>query len=50
MSYTFKCNKCDYNVESTGEVSVGMQAVLSPYICNDCNIITDVMVGMSGDV
>jgi len=26
---------------STGGVSVGMQAVLSPYIYNDCNIITE---------
>ena len=36
--YTFQCNKCDYNVESAGDESMGMQAVVSPYICNDCNI------------
>ena len=46
--YTFKCNKCGYNVESTGNLSCGMEAALCPYICNDCNIITDTMVGMYG--
>ncbi len=50
MSYIFKCDQCDYNVESTGELSEGMRAVVSPYICNDCKIITDVMVGMYGSM
>tara|TARA_B100000579_G_scaffold223643_1_gene182991 strand:- start:713 stop:1066 length:354 start_codon:yes stop_codon:yes gene_type:complete len=49
MRYRFQCNKCDYNVESAGDESMGMQAVVSPYICNDCNIVTDAMVGMYGD-
>ena len=46
--YTFKCNKCNYCVESSGKLDYGMQYVVSPYICNDCNIITDVIVGMQG--
>jgi len=46
--YTFKCNKCDYDVESTGNLDYGMIAVLRPYICNDCNIVTDVLVGGEG--
>ena len=46
--YTFECNKCNYNVESSGETSSGMHYVVSPYICNDCKIITDVAVGMFG--
>ena len=45
---TFKCNKCGYDVESTGDLSYGMEAVLRPYICNDCNIVTDAIVGMYG--
>ena len=47
-SYTFKCNKCNYSVESSGKLDYGMQFVVSPYVCNDCNIVTDVIVGMQG--
>ena len=46
--YTFKCNKCGYDVESTGDLSYGIESALRPYICNDCNIVTDTMVGMYG--
>ena len=45
---TFKCNKCGYDVDSTGDLSYGMEAVLRPYICNDCNIVTDALVGIQG--
>ena len=48
MRCTFKCNKCGYDVESTGDLSYGMEAVLRPYICNDCNIVTDAIVGRYG--
>ena len=44
--YTFKCNKCGYDVESTGDLDYGFHAVLRPYICNDCNIVTDAIVGI----
>ena len=47
-SCTFKCNKCGYNVVSTGDFDYGMVAVLRPYICNDCNIVTDSLVGIQG--
>ena len=50
MSCTFKCNKCGYDVESAGDLSYGMEAVLHPYICNDCNIVTDAIVGRYGVV
>ncbi len=46
--YTFKCNKCGYDVESTGDLDYGFHAVLRPYICNDCNIVTDAIVGIQG--
>ena len=46
--YTFKCNKCGYDVESSGDFDFGMHAVVRPYICNDCNIVTDVLVGQQG--
>ena len=47
-SCTFKCNKCGYDVESTGDFDFGMVAVVRPYICNDCNIVTDALVGKYG--
>ena len=46
--YIFKCNKCDYWVESCGNLDYGMMAVLRPYICNDCKIVTDALVGFQG--
>ena len=47
-SYTFKCNKCNYSVGSSGKMDYGMEFVVSPHICNDCDIVTDVIVGMQG--
>ena len=46
--YTFKCNKCDYDVESSGNLYHGFFGSVCPYICNDCNIVTDTMVGRYG--
>ena len=46
--YTFKCNKCDYDVESSGNLYHGFFGSVCPYICNDCNIVTDALVGIQG--
>jgi len=35
-------------VVSTGDFDYGMVAVVRPYICNDCNIVTDAIVGRYG--
>jgi len=43
--YTFKCNSCDYEVESVGKQDRGFTAVLKPYICNDCKEVCDVLIG-----
>ena len=48
--YLFKCTKCDYRVESSGELDYGMQAVVRPFICNDCKEVVDVTVGEYGQV
>ena len=47
--YTFECNKCNYKLESSGKPSSAMLYVVSPYLCIDCKIITDVAVGIYGD-
>ena len=48
--YTYKCDECSYSVDTSGETSIGMYYVVSPYKCNDCNIVTDVIVGMFGQI
>jgi DNA-directed RNA polymerase subunit RPC12/RpoP len=48
QSYTFKCTKCDYEVESSGKKDWGMIAVVEPYICNDCREVRDVRIGEYG--
>ena len=47
-SYTFKCVICSYSVKTSGEVSYGMHYVVCPHVCMDCEIITDVIIGMFG--
>ena len=42
------CNKCDYSYLTTGVSGLGMEYSSYPYICNDCNIVTDVTVGVFG--
>ena len=37
----YKCNNCNYNVETVCGYSVGRIAVLETYVCKDCNIVTD---------
>jgi len=49
-SHTYKCDNCAYSVETSGEVSYGMHYVFSPFKCNDCKIITDVIVGLFGEI
>ena len=46
-SHIFKCNKCGYEKESSGALDWGFRAVVEPHICNDCNELTDVIVGDS---
>ena len=48
--YTYKCDSCDYKVESTGKLDYGYMAVVKPYICNSCKDVFDVMVGEVGQV
>ena len=45
---TYKCDKCDYHVETCGDLDQGRMAVLRPYICKYCKIVTDVLVGEVG--
>jgi hypothetical protein len=49
-SYLFRCNHCGYAVESSGQLDFGMLAVVEPYICSDCKELTDVLVGVRGEV
>ncbi len=48
QSFTFRCVKCDYSIESSGKRDWGMMYVVKPYTCNDCNEITDVIIGQMG--
>ncbi len=48
--FTFKCTKCNYTVESSGDKDCGMFAVVQPYICNDCRVVIDVQIGEYGKV
>ena len=47
-TYTFKCNKCGYEVMTSGGHDYGMLAVLDTYVCKSCNSIVDVCVGEHG--
>jgi DNA-directed RNA polymerase subunit RPC12/RpoP len=49
-SYIFKCNKCDYEVRSSGKLDRGKMAVVKPYICSVCKEVFDVLVGKHGQV
>lgn len=46
--FTFKCTNCDYEVLSSEERDYGMLAVVAPYLCKDCTIVTDVLIGEFG--
>jgi hypothetical protein len=47
--FTYKCNKCDYKVQTSGKHDYGMFAVTDTYICKSCNNIVDVCVGEYGN-
>lgn len=49
-TYLFRCTKCDYKVESSGELDWGMLAVVRPFICKDCTEVVDVTIGECGQV
>jgi hypothetical protein len=47
--YTYRCNKCNYSVQTSGKLDYGMLAVTNTYICNSCKQIVDVLVGLRGE-
>jgi predicted SprT family Zn-dependent metalloprotease len=47
-SFTYKCNKCSYEVLTSGKLDSGMLAVVDTYICKACNEIVDVCIGEHG--
>lgn len=49
-SFTYKCNKCDYQVLTSGKLDFGMLAVVDTYLCKSCNAIVDICVGEYGKV
>lgn len=49
-SFTYKCNKCDYQVLTSGQLDFGMIAVVDTFICKSCKAIVDVTVGEYGKV
>ncbi len=46
--YTFKCNKCGYEVQTSGGHACGFLDVVDTYICEACKEIVDVSVGEYG--
>lgn len=46
QSFTYKCTECGYQVMTSGNIDFGFHTVVRPYTCNDCKIITDVLVGV----
>lgn len=49
-SFTYKCNKCNYEVLTSGKLDFGMLAVVDTYICKSCKAIVDVCVGEYGKI
>ena len=47
--YPFRCNKCGYQVTTSGGHDYGMMAVTDTYICKSCKAIVDVLVGKYGE-
>jgi len=46
----YKCNKCGYQVDTTCGLDYGLFAVVDTYVCQNCNEISDIMVGSTGMV
>lgn len=40
----FKCTKCNYKVESSGQLDWGWTVAVRPFICKDCKIVVDIVV------
>ena len=40
LLYQYKCEQCNYNVQSPSDIDYGMMAVVEPHICLDCKIVT----------
>lgn len=49
QTFIYKCSNCGYEVETSGKKDFGMRSVVKPYICNDCKVITDVLIGEFGE-
>jgi len=47
--YQYKCPKCNYSVQTSGKHDIGMLIVTDSYICNSCQEIVDVTVGLRGE-
>jgi len=46
--FIFKCPKCGTSLTSSRGRDCGFVAVIKPMICNDCNQLVEVLVGMCG--
>jgi len=46
--FTFKCPKCGASLSSSAGRDCGFVAVIEPMICNDCNQLVNVLIGMCG--
>ena len=49
-TFTYKCSGSDYHVQTSGKIDYDFHADVRPYTCNDCKILTDVLVGERGRV
>jgi DNA-directed RNA polymerase subunit RPC12/RpoP len=49
-SFTYRCSKCEYEVQTSGGLDWGFLAVTDTYICKSCKNIVDVAVGLHGKV
>ena len=47
-TFTFKCSKCGALLSSSDGRDCGFVAVIEPMICDDCNQLVDVLIGMCG--
>ena len=46
--HVYRCNKCNYEVQTSGGHDCGFFAVTDTYICNSCKAVVDVAVGEYG--
>jgi len=48
--FKYKCSKFNYEVLTSSLKDYSVLAVVKPYICSDCKIITDISIGEFGKV